>query len=209
MCPLETLPLFSVCSSVLKWWFTYVFSYAHFSVITCICFNLKLALLSHHTNGFVHHLRMRQLKQAMFVPRYGIQIFLAGCAVRGGGEGASLESLWEERDAQHDGAARADPQRHQQTCGAAAVRALHQRAATDRPAAAQTSPVSSAQFPLCLSQYSHVKQLQRQVYYSIQFQRASASLSYWKPRTRLMRTSVGIIFIFHYVLQWYRKTHWM
>lgn len=81
MCPQETIPLFSVCSSVLKWcWmhvvklnifsrFTCVFRDAYFCVITCIrCLNLKLALLSRHTYGFVHHLRMRQLKQAMFVP---------------------------------------------------------------------------------------------------------------------------------------------
>lgn len=69
---------------------------------------------------------------------------LTGRAVRGGGEGAPLGSLREERDGQRDGAAGEDPERHQQARGAAAERALRQRAAADRPAPAQAPPVSSA-----------------------------------------------------------------
>lgn len=80
-----------------------------------------------------------------------LRVCLAGCAVRGGGEGADRGSVWEELPPQRDGTAGADPRWHKQACGATAEWALHQCPSTDRPAAAQTAPVSSALFPYVLS----------------------------------------------------------
>lgn len=71
-------------------------------------------------------------------------MLLAGCAMCGGGEGTDCGSVREELHPQRDRTAGADPQWHQQACGAAAEWALHQRASADRPPAAQAAPVSSA-----------------------------------------------------------------
>ena len=62
--------------------------------------------------------------------------------MRGGGEGSDHGPLREERLRRRHGAAGADLRRHQQVGGTAPERAVHQRASSDRPAAAQTAAVS-------------------------------------------------------------------
>ena len=65
-----------------------------------------------------------------------------GSPVRGAGERPSPESVCKVLSPKWSGATGGDPEWYQQVRGSAFERALHQRAPSDRPAPAQTAPVS-------------------------------------------------------------------